>query len=102
MPNYSIPAYALRTGDVLTGSGARIHRVIQDGLFERNGDDSRSRRPFPKGKVEVLVSYPQDRRGNMVHVRYWGRRTIVGIVREERDTIASLYTTQHALDSAGE
>jgi hypothetical protein len=72
----------LNGGDVLAGSGAHIHRVITNGLYERNADDSRSRRPWVAGKVEVLVSYPGE---DAPSVRYWNARTVVTLVAKSAD-----------------
>lgn len=65
----------LRPGDVLTGSGATIHRVVTDGLFMRRPDDTPSRTLWPKGKVEVMVTYP----GYPAQVAYWNARTTMQV-----------------------
>lgn len=72
-------AAGLQPGDVLSASKARVHRVVPAGLFERNSDDTRSQRPWPKGKVEVLVSYPD----SGPRVVYWNRRTLMCVQRGE-------------------
>lgn len=70
----TIRAAALVAGDVCAGSGARIHRVVHDGVFMRNAADERTTARFPRGKVEVLVSYPGNR-GPVV--AYWNKSTTV-------------------------
>lgn len=76
-----IRASALCAGDTCTGSGAEILRVVHDGVFARNADDSCSRRPWPKGKVEVLVSNPGTRGTRSTRVAYWNRSTTIRVAR---------------------
>lgn len=70
-----LTAAQLAPGDVLAGSGATIHRVVRNGLYARTFDDRATRQPWPRGKVEVMVSYP----GSPPRVDYWNARTTVTV-----------------------
>lgn len=64
----------LSGGDILAGSHAEVYRVVTNGVYERNPDDSRSKRLWPKGKIELLIRYPGE---DAPSVRYWNARTTV-------------------------
>jgi hypothetical protein len=72
-----VPCCQLQPGDILQPTAREVLRVIHDGAFERNSDDTRSRRPWPKGKVEIMV---RDRYGRST-VHYYGKWTRVNVQR---------------------
>lgn len=74
----SLPAYALRPGDILRPTNRTVLRVVRDGLFMRSQSDQPTRTPFPKNKVEVMV----ERIGEQPPlVDYWNRGTVVTVDR---------------------
>lgn len=73
----NVPCYALQPGDILQPTNRTVCRVVSDGLFERNGDDTTSRRPWPKGKVEIMLTDAQGRSA----IHYYGKWTRVNVQR---------------------
>lgn len=69
-------AAALQPGDFLTASERTVVRVVLNGLYERTPMDTWTspRRPFPRGKVEIVLD-------DDLGVRYWNRSTAVQVMR---------------------
>jgi hypothetical protein len=74
-------AKGLCPGDVLSGSGMTVHAVWTDGLFAHDAEGKmlQPRRSFPRGKVEVFVTYADT--PNVLHRREWNARTTVQVRR---------------------
>jgi hypothetical protein len=90
-----LTAKQLQSGDILAGSGAVIHRIYRDGLFAHgfDGKPIEPRRPYPKGRVEVFVSYP----GGPIRRDEWNARTTVSIL-PERASAVQMLAAEHACD----
>jgi hypothetical protein len=70
----NVRAADLQPGDFLQGSRRTVVRVIRNGAFERSASDERTRRPWPRGKVEVVLD-------DGLGVRYWNARTTITVLR---------------------
>lgn len=78
----TITVYArdLVPGDRCTGSGAVVAQVYRDGLFAHHMDGRpiEPRRAFPRGRVEVWVTYNDHEHPRRCE---WGARTTITVER---------------------